>query len=288
MLPRSRLFTITTAVSALALACYLAALAVFCQFTLHVPRIPPATPRGTAWQTASIRAFDGAPLEGWFVRPAVPNGNCVIVLHGIGDSRQGSAGYAAMFLDQGYSVLLPDSRGHGASGGELVTYGLLEKYDVRDWARWLRQHDCQALYGLGESLGGSILIQAVALGEDFHAIVAECAFADLQAIAESRVQQIFHVTPWFLVSNSMTFARYRYGLDLRQVSPIDSMRRTSTPTLLIHGLADSRTPYWHSQALARANRQSALWLVPNAEHTQAYAAAPNEFRRRVLGWFAGH
>ena len=66
-----------------------------------------------------------------------------MVLHGIGDSRQGSAGFAPLFLDQGYSVLLPDSRGHGASGGELVTYGLWEKYDVLDWARWLRQHDCQ-------------------------------------------------------------------------------------------------------------------------------------------------
>ena len=61
---------------------------------------------------------------------------------------------------------------------------------------------------------------------------------------------MFHFTPWFLVANSMTFAKYRYGFDLRQVSPIESMRRTSTPTLLIHGLQDSRTPYWHSQALA--------------------------------------
>ena len=287
MFSRSRLLTIT-ALLVLAFAGYLAALAVFCQFTMHVQRIPPADPRGTAWRTVAIRAFDGVPLEGWFVPPAVPNGNCVMVLHGIGDSRQGSAGFAPMFLDQGYSVLLPDSRGHGASGGELVTYGLWEKYDVRDWARWLRQHDCRALYGLGESLGGSVLIQATALGPDFHAIVAECAFADLQAIAQSRVQQMFGFAPWFLVPNAITFARYRYGLDLRQVSPIDSMRRTSTPTLLIHGLADSRTPYSHSQALARASAQSVLWLVPNAEHTQAYSAAPDEYRRRVLGWFAGH
>ena len=287
MFSRSRLVALAALLVAV-LVGYLAALAVFCQFTLHVQRIPPAPPPAAAWQTVSLRAFDGVPLEAWFVRPAVPNGNCVMVLHGIGDSRQGSAGFAPQFLDQGYSVLLPDSRGHGASGGDLVTYGLWEKYDVRDWAHWLRQHDCRSLYGLGESLGGSVLIQAAALGPDFHAIVAECAFADLQAIARSRVQQMFGFAPWFLVPNAITFARYRYGLDLRQVSPLDSMRRTSTPTLLIHGLADSRTPYWHSQVLARANPQSVLWLVPNAEHTQAYSAAPEEYRRRVLAWFAGH
>jgi uncharacterized protein len=200
-----------------------------------------------------------------------------------------------MFLDQGYSVLLPDSRGHGTSRGELVTYGLLEKYDVLSWANWLRQQDCKVLYGLGESLGGSILIQAAALGTDFRAIVAESPFADLPAIAEFRIVQMFHlppilqsVVPWFLVRNSLSFAKFRYGLDLRQVLPLMSMRHTSTPVLLIHGLQDSRTPYWHSQALAGANARSVLWLVPNTGHTGAYSATPKEFRRRVLEWFAVH
>jgi hypothetical protein len=218
-----------------------------------------------------------------------------MVLHGIGDSRQGSAGYAPLFLGEGYSVLLPDSRAHGSSGGELVTYGLLEKYDVLSWMQWLRQQDCKAIYALGESLGGSILIQAAALGTAFRAIVAESPFADLPAIAEFRVRQIFHlqpllqsVIPSLLVPNSMTYARFRYGIDLRQVLPIESISRTSTPILLIHGLGDSRTPHWHSQALARANANCALWLVPDAEHTGAYYATPAEFRRRVLGWFAGH
>jgi len=219
----------------------------------------------------------------------------VIVLHGIGDSRQGSVGYAPRFLDEGYSVLVPDSRADGSSGGELVTYGLLEKSDVLSWAHWLRQQDCKALYALGESLGGSVLIQAAALGTDFRAIVAESPFADLLAIAEFRVRQMFHlppllqsVIPSLLVPNSMTYARLRYGIDLRQVLPSESIHRTAIPILLIHGLRDSRTPCWHSQALARANANCVLWLVPNAEHTGAYSTTPTEFRRRVLGWFAEH
>ena len=284
------------------LVCFIVTLGVFCQFTLHVRRTVPAISENlqlrypvASWHPSSIRAFDGVRLDSWFLRPPVRNGNCVMVLHGIGDSRQGSAGYAPLFLDAGYSVLLPDSRAHGSSGGELVTYGLLEKIDVLSWANWLRQHDCKALYALGESLGGSVLIQAAALGTDFRAIVAESPFADLPAIAEFRVRQIFHFPPLLqslipplLVENSMTYAKFRYGIDLRQVQPIKSISRTTTPILLIHGLQDSRTPYWHSQALARADAQSVLWLLPNAEHTGAYSASPTEFRRRVLGWFAEH
>jgi len=147
------------------------AAAVFCQATLHVPRRAPGNLAlaqtiypGAAWRTVSIRAIDGAVLEAWFVEPsAKPSGRCVAVLHGIADSRSGAAGFAPMFLAEGYAVLLPDSRGHGQSGGEFVTYGLLEKRDVLEWAHWMRSEGCAEIYGLGESLGASILIQATAI-----------------------------------------------------------------------------------------------------------------------------
>ena len=49
--------------------------------------------------------------------PARPNGAAAIVLHGVGDTRLGVLGQARFLLDAGYTVLTPDSRGHGASGG---------------------------------------------------------------------------------------------------------------------------------------------------------------------------
>jgi hypothetical protein len=38
-----------------------------------------------------------------------------------------------MVLQQGYRVLLPDSRAHGESGGTLATYGLVERDDIHRW-----------------------------------------------------------------------------------------------------------------------------------------------------------
>jgi dipeptidyl aminopeptidase/acylaminoacyl peptidase len=77
-------------------------------------------------------------------------------------------------------------------------------------------------------------------------------------------------------------------LDFQQVSPIRSIARASSPILLIHGLNDFRTPSSNSEKLASANPRDPLWLVPNALHTGAAEAAPEEFRRRVLGWFTEH
>ena len=269
-----------------------AAGAVLCHATLHVRRIdvsPLAFADGS--RDVSIEARDGVRLRAWFLPAAQPSGRCVVILHGIADSRTGAVGFAPMFRASGYSVLTPDSRAHGTSGGELVTYGLLEKYDALDWAHWLRGAGCTAVYGLGESLGAAVLIQASAVEPAFRAIVAECPFVDLKTIAQYRVGQMSHLPrpfPAILVAAAMLYARVADGFDFRQASPLAAIARTSTPILLIHGLRDSRTPASNSEALARADPHAVLWLVPNAEHTGASSADPAEFRKRVLGWFAEH
>ena len=98
---------------------------VMAELTLHpVQRRPPDTARiarvyaqsGADLQAVSIHAADGAELRAWYSVPARDNGKAIILLHGIGDNRGGVAGYGQMFLQQGYRVLLPDSRAHGESG----------------------------------------------------------------------------------------------------------------------------------------------------------------------------
>ena len=268
---------------------YFAAGALFCTATLHVPRWRSVAPSGA--QDIAIAAPDHAALRAWWFPSSQANGNCVIVLHGIGDSRAGSVGFAPMFLHAGYAVLVPDSRAHGASEGKFVTYGLLERYDVIAWAHAMRTRGCHKLYGLGESLGASILIQAAAVEPDFSAIVAESPYADLREIAEYRVHQMTHMPSFIakaVVSSAVLYARYVDRLDLAEVSPVRDIAREATPVLLIHGLADRRTPASNSQELWRANPRNTLWLIPNGDHVNASSVAPEEFRRRVLGWFGDH
>ena len=263
---------------------------IFCQASLHVPRRVTPMPATGAWRTVTIQARDRAVLDAWFAIPAMKTSRCVIVLHGIADSKSGSAGFAPMFLGQGYSVLMPDSRAHGESGGEMVTYGLLEKYDVIEWTHWMRQEGCERIYGLGESLGASILIEAAAIEPAFHAAVAECPYSDLPSIAEYRVARMSGLPRLskLIVHSSMVYARARYGLNLGDISPLRAMAHFETPLLLIHGQRDVLTPPSHSEVLARANPRAVLWRVPNAGHVAASATEPVEFRERVLGWFSEH
>src|SRR6266851_4084812 len=107
-LNRFKKLLIALAVSLAAALCFVAAGAAFCAATLHVARHVGAAPTNAT--NVEVVAKDNVKLVAWWLRPSTPNSNCVIVLHGIADSRAGSAGFAPMFLTQGYSVLVPDSR----------------------------------------------------------------------------------------------------------------------------------------------------------------------------------
>jgi uncharacterized protein len=79
---------------------------------------------GAALQDVSVTAPNDVQLQAWYARPAKPSGNAVILIHGIGDNRQGMMGFAELLLSRGYAVLVPDSRAQGTSGGRFPTYGV--------------------------------------------------------------------------------------------------------------------------------------------------------------------
>ena len=263
---------------------------LLCENALHPARRTVAARPGL--ETVTIRPTDGPRLVAWFLRPAAGNGGCVMILHGIGDTRAAALGLAPMFIEKGYAVLLPDSRGHGASGGETVSYGVAERGDVIEWTRWLRASGCREIFGLGESMGAAILLQAAAERPAFRAIVAECPFASLRWVAEDRIVQrlagppaLRHMVARILVSGGFWYARLRYHLDLDAAAPVKSVERLRTPVLLIEGSRDNNVSPAHAHAIAASGRSVTLWLVPGAGHTGAAAADPEGFKRRVLGWF---
>ncbi len=249
---------------------------------------------GGAWRNVQINASDGVALRGWLVRAKQPNGNGAILLHGVADGRAGIASRARMLSEAGYTVLLPDARGHGVSGGEIVTFGIRESDDLHRWADWFRAEERPAqLFGMGASMGAAILLQSLENDSRFLAAVAECPFADFHDVAYDRVAGKLYLNRWFArgllfpaIESGIAYGRLRYGVNLADASPLRAIRNTKVPVLLIHGDEDTNIPASHSEALHAANPAvSQLWIVHGAGHVTIAKAAGDEFRRRVLSWF---
>ena len=249
-----------------------------------------AARNGATWQPVEMRAADGVTLRAWFFQPSEPNGGAVLLLHGVADTRLGMTGHLEYLLLNGYATLMPDARGHGSSGGDLVTYGLREARDTAMWANWmLSQPGVERIYGLGESMGAAVLIQSLALHPPFRAIVAECPFATFEDVAKYRVGRLLPGAAWLVVPLAAWYSRLRYGVDVMQASPIVAIRDTKTPVLLIHGTADVNIPEIESRKLHAANPGvTELWEVAGAAHTDAMGAEPQAYRRRVPNWFGEH
>jgi dipeptidyl aminopeptidase/acylaminoacyl peptidase len=248
-------------------------------------------------QDVSIRATDGVVLKGWYIRPRDYNGSAVLLSHGITDNREGVLGYAAIFMDHGYAVLLPDTRDHGESGGEFALYGLKEADDIHQWVSSLyADSPPQCVYGFGESLGAALVLQSLATEPRFCAVAVEDSFSTAREMSYERVSGFLHLGDWFghtlgrpIIASAWCYARVRYGINLLQPSPLEALKRSSVPALLIHGTADQNISPRHSMLLAKAAPDHVqLWLVPGAGHTGAWIAAPQEFETRVVGWFDGH
>jgi pimeloyl-ACP methyl ester carboxylesterase len=241
----------------------------------------------------TITTPDNVTLRAWMIHPHSPNGDAVLLLHGLGDNRLGMTGYAQLLLAHGFTVLLPDARAHGTSGGPLATYGLLERNDIHQWIDFLDTQDHpRCIFALGESMGAAQLLQSLETHPHLCAVVAESSFANFREIAYDRMGQPFHLGPWVgrtilrpLVEVAFLRARLKYRLKMDDISPEDSAAGTKIPVLPFHGAVDSNIPVRHSQRIHAYAPNTILWEVPNADHCGALSTSPNEFEHRLLAWF---
>src|SRR5216684_2656755 len=275
--------------------------------TLHPARRPLTQEEETTMRQAvdafggeiedvSITTQDGVVLSAWIVQPRQSNGDAVLLLHGLADNRIGMTGYGRLLLAHGFTVLLPDARAHGRSGGALATYGLLERNDVHQWFDWLAARDHpRCIFGFGESMGAAQLLQSLDTSTHFCAVAVESPFSNFREIAYDRMGQPFHIGPWVgrtllrpLVEVAFLRARWEFKLNMDQISPEETLAASRIPVLLIHGQHDGNIPVRHSRRIKSRNASIVLWEVPNADHCGAISAAPREFEHRLLNWFLTH
>ena len=255
-----------------------------------------AREKSVEFRDVELTAADGVVLRAWYMRPPEANGDAVILLHGVTENRMEMHPYGQWLLEHHYTVLMPDARHHGDSGG-LTTYGIREVDDIRRWLDWMENKEpARCVYGLGESMGAMELLEALPRESRLCAVVAESASASFREEAYVRFGRPFHTGSWLgrtffrpTVDTGFLYVRLRYGLDLETVSPEQAVVGTKAPILLIHGLNDHVVPPYHSDLIQAQNPSTiVMWKVPGAIHTQAHHAAPQEFEQKVLQWFGDH
>jgi hypothetical protein len=167
-----------------------------------VPSTDPLRETGMTFEDVEFRASDGTRIAGWWIpaqvgRRVVTSERTLLLCHGLGSGKANMIRVARLFVPHGYNVLLFDFRAHGASDGQLTSFGDLERHDVLAAVRWVKTNRAEQstrLLGLGASMGASALIMAAAdeaQGRAIDAVVVYGTFDDLGALGRQVAETNF-------------------------------------------------------------------------------------------------
>ncbi len=142
------------------LACGLLAACVVAPRVQTVTNEPAVPPR--LEQDAAVMP-DGAklPLRAWL--PDAAPAAVILAVHGLGDHAGSFEATGSLLATQGFAVYAFDQRGFGRTAQRGIWAGSDRMADdVRELARLLMlKHPGARLYGLGESMGGAVLLHAL-------------------------------------------------------------------------------------------------------------------------------
>jgi uncharacterized protein len=271
---------------------------------LHPPHLTTLRPGETAQmlfctgatkQDFSVEARDGADLRGWKVRPLAPNGDWVLLYHGVGDNRTGMLGYAEFLLRHGYSLVMMDARAHGESGGGMASYGWKERHDTVAVTDALYSTEkVRRLYAMGVSMGAALALQSAAVERRIDGVVAEDPFANLREVSYDYGGLHFSPLLGKTLFRPATIAGMQAlakagSFDPDEDSPENAVAQRPFPILLICGTRDTVIPCRHAERIYKAaSGPRELWIVEGAQHASAMGVAPGEYERRVTGFLGAH
>ena len=245
------------------------------------------------WQDIRMPSRFGYSLTGTFIPNQQTTDKTLIFLHGFSESRLAGLSYLNIYLNAGYNLLLVDSRAHGESGGQSVTWGVYEKHDVDQWVDWLRHRFPKGTIGMhGISMGAATALLHAGLNESNKRVafyIADSAYSDLESLLADQMSQRLqlpgNIPPQVLLpyANAVTYLRARFTFGA--ASPLRVVQQVTTPVLYIHGEADRLVPASMSQQLYSMTKgQRQIQLFPRADHVSSIYTDRSRYRTVVQGF----
>ena len=237
-----------------------------------------------AW---SARTDDGLTLRGWYC-PTPRHRRLIVLVHGMGGSLDEMARIGRDLREEGYDVLLFDTRGHGASDPSRLSMGSRERADLRAVLDWSAKHGYSSdrVGWLGHSMGASTLLMEAAQNLKINAVVLDSPFGNLPELLDRQLTRHSHLPRWFN-PGIIAAARLAFGVRTDNLIPIRSaLRWGARPMLLFHGEADSVVPVQQARQIARAIGPTCQTVIlPGVEHVGAYNNGPDRYITAVDHFF---
>ncbi len=233
------------------------------------------------WTTVSE---DGIRLAAWYVPPDRPSSKPpLIVVHGLGASKEFQIHYIVLGHQLGFPVLAIDLRGHGKSEKTMTTLGWKEPLDLKAWTDRLAAKGQASPLVWGTSLGAVTALRFVSEDSRAGGIIADAPFDNLRNSMAVHARLFFGLPAFPFVDLVSWELERRYSLDPGKVDCVDAAQKIHVPILVLAAEEDRRMPVNVVRKIyAAAPEPKKWWVIPHASHEERTFAP--DFRR-VVGDF---
>ena len=237
------------------------------------------------FEAVSITSHDGLKLTGryYHVKDGAP---LEIQCHGYkGNATRDFCGNWKIAKEAGRNVLLIDERCHGNSEGHTITFGILERQDVLNWIAYAnKRFGTVSMMLSGFSMGAAtvLMTSGMSLPENVKGILADCPY-DAPSNIIKKVLGTDMGMPVKFVYPVIRVGGILYGkFNLDAASPVEAVKNSKVPILLIHGDDDRFVPYEMSCNIHKAAPDKIEFhTIHNAGHAMNYVTAPEQYTRIV-------
>ena len=237
------------------------------------------------FEKISILSDDGLQLAGRYYHVA-DDGSLEIQCHGYkGNATRDFCGNWKIAKEAGRNILLIDERCHGNSQGHTITFGILERTDVLYWIKYANQRFGEIPILLsGVSMGAAtvLMVSGMDLPKNVKAVIADCPYDAPSNIIKKVLGKDMGL-PEKLVYPLICLGGMLYGkFNLEAASPVEAVKKSQIPILLLHGDDDRFVPYEMSCNIkAAAPEKITFHTVHGAGHALNYVTDPEGYRAVV-------
>lgn len=227
-------------------------------------------------ENISIRSKDNLKLCGYYYAADEPSDTIVIASHGFTSKALNDIPtIGCFFINEGYDVLAVDNRAHGNSDGAYVGFGILDRFDMLGWIKYVHERFPEKkiiLYGV--SMGGATVLMSSGfpeVQEYVSAIVADCAFTSPHDVFKSVLTQNYHLPAFPILNIANELCKVNAGYHSDDYSTLDALETNKIPILFIHGADDDFVPTEMSRInYAACKSPKELLIIEGAGHGGAY------------------
>lgn len=159
--------------------------------------------------------------------------------------------HSKLFLENGYSSVLIDARGHGKSEGDKITFGIEDVRDVSTVVDDLvvdERYNNLPIIVMGVSMGGATAINSASLLDDIDGLISMSAFSSWNDVCIDTLEfGGFHRCLGNLLRPALSLHGFlNYGIDYFKISPKNTIKQIGNkPIMLIHSKCDVSVPVFN-------------------------------------------